>query len=260
MNDPRKPVSSAVKALTGAAVVVFALCVCCGPALAGRFVNLTETAVFPQGEGEVVQATAFSACRGPGHSIDTIEFQAGVEYGLINRLQVGFALPALIATRDQATRTTAVDGTALWGLYNFIDPVTQGWGFAAAALYGGAADTQTGELALLVEKPFDRWLLVYNGILGRSWARISALDDTNFMTHHLGASWHAARGLYFGVETDWLLEQTPDTGWETAERYLGPNLSFETGPLWITAAAHFEIEGGDFTPDQVYRAQVGLPF
>jgi len=136
----------------------------CGPASAGRFVNLAETATFPRGDGEVVQVTAFSTCNNPSCQVDALEFQIGVEYGLVDRLQVGFALPNVVTSWAGDHQTTEVGGTALWGLYNFVG------------------------------------------------------------------------------------------------RHLGPNISVETGPLWITAAAHFAVGSNVFNPEQIFQTHVGLPF
>jgi len=84
----------------------------CSPASAGRFVNLAETATFPRGEGEVVQVTAFSTCNNPSCQVDALEFQVGVEYGLVDRLQVGFALPNVVTSWAGDHQTTEVGGTA----------------------------------------------------------------------------------------------------------------------------------------------------
>jgi hypothetical protein len=112
----------------------------------------------------------------------------------------------------------------------------------------------------LAEKPLGDWIVVYNGRVGRSWARIAEFGNTDAMSHSLGISFQATGSLFVGVEGDWILEKAEDTSWEPAGRYLGPNLSVEASPVWITAAAHFAFGPGDIIPEQVYQAQVGLPF
>ncbi len=249
------PLRSIIPLIAGL-VVLFS----CGPATAGRFINLTETATFSRGEGEVVQATAFSTGCDRASLDYALEFQIGVEYGLLDRLQVGFALPNVATswTRDQ--RTTEVGGTNLWGLYNFVDLEEKGWGLSCAAIFGESPIDRRGELALLVEKPLGDWIVVYNGTVGRSWARISEFGASEAMTHSLGTSYQATNSLYLGLEGDWYLEHVAGSPWETAGRYLGPNLSVEAGRLWITAAAHFAVGPGSFIPNQVFQVQVGLPF
>lgn len=231
-----------------------------GPALAGRFVNITETATFPKGEGEVVQATSFSICTDGSCPVEVLELQIGAEYGLFNRFQLGFALPNVATVWGEDRKTTEIDGTSFWGLYNLIDPEAAGWGLALAAIYGQGDEFQTGELALLAEKPLGDWILVYNGIVGRSWARIEKLGHADAQSHSLGASYQLTGSIYLGVETDWFLENDPERGWESLGRYLGPNISVETGPLWVTAGAHFAFGPGDIIPEQVFQAQIGLPF
>lgn len=231
-----------------------------GPALAGRFVNIAETATFPKGEGEVVQATAFSICTGGSCPDEVLEMQIGAEYGLFNHFQLGFALPNVATVWGEDQKTTTIDGTSLWGLYNLIDPETTGWGLSLAAIYGQGDDFQTGELALLAEKPFGDWILVYNGIVGRSWARIEELGHGDAMSHSLGASYQMTGSIYLGVESDWFLDNDPETGWESAGQYLGPNISVEAGPLWVTAGAHFAFGPGDIIPERVFQAHIGFPF
>jgi hypothetical protein len=229
-------------------------------ASAGRFVSITETATFSRGEGEVVQATAFSSFTGGPHRENALELQVGVEYGLLHRFQVGFALPNVATVWTQNEKTTKVGGTAMWGLFNLIDPESAGWGLSFAAIYGQGDDDRSGELALLAEKPLGDWIIVYNGVFGRSWARIEEFGETDAMFHGLGASYQVSGSVFLGIEAHWHMENSDGSSWETAGRHLGPNLSVETGPLWITAAAHFAFGPGDNNPEKVFQTQVGLPF
>jgi hypothetical protein len=231
-----------------------------GSASAGRFVNISETATFPKGEGEVVQASAFSTWKDQSCRKEALDLQVGVEYGLFQRFQVGFALPQVATVWSQEGQFTEVGGTTMWGLFNFVDPEAQGWGLSLAAIVGENPNDRGGELALLAEKPLGDWIVVYNGIVGRTWARIVEFGKTDAMSHRLGASFQATGSLYLGVEADWVLVNDGGSSWETAGRYVGPNLSVETGPLWITAAAHFAFGPGEIIPEQVYQAHVGLPF
>ena len=234
------------------------------PAFAGRFVNLAETATFPRGEGELVQVTAFSTCNGSSCRTDALEFQVGVEYGLIDRLQVGFALPNVVTSWTGDHQTTEVGGTALWGLFNFVDPAEKGWGLSLAAIAGESPVDRRGEMVLVVEKPLETligdWIVVYNGSVGRSWARIDEFGTSEGMTHSLGISYQATNSFFIGLEGDWHLDHADGSRWETVGRHLGPNLSVEAGPLWITAAAHFALGSDDFVPSQVFQTHVGLPF
>jgi len=146
----------------------------CGPASPGRFVNLAETATFPRGEGEVVQVTTFSTCNNLSCQVDALEFQVGVEYGLVDHLQVGFALPNVVT----------------------------------------------------------------------SWTE----------------DYQATDSIYLGLEGDWHLDHSDGSRWNTVGRHLGPNISVDTGPIWITAAAHFPVGSGGFNPEQIFQTHVGLPF
>ena len=228
--------------------------------LAGRFVSIIETATFPQGEGEVIQATTFSSISSGPVREDVLDLQLGVDYGLFHGVQVGFALPSVATVWTEDTKSTNVGSTVGWGLFNLIDPEAVGWGLTLAALYGQGDEDRTGQLALLAEKPLGNWTVVYNGTVGRSWARNQEFGQTDGMSHRLGASYQATGTVFLGVEGDWILENGPETSWETVGKYLGPNLSVETGPLWITAAAHIAVDSRDITPDTVFHAQVGFPF
>lgn len=233
------------------------LCLC-GPAWAGRFVNLVETATFPRSEGEVVQATAFSTCSKHSAHSDVLEFQAGVEYGLLTRFQIGFAFPSVAINWADDTKSTQVGGTAFWGLYNFVDPAAKGWGLTGAILVAEDAENRAGEFALLAEKQMGPWVVVYNGVAGRSWARIREFGSTDSMAHSLGVSCQVSNSIFLGLEGDQHL--THGDGWESSGRYLGPNLSVDTGRLWMTAAAQFAVDPGEFIPNQLFQAQIGLPF
>ncbi len=231
-----------------------------GSALAGRFVNITETATFPRGEGEVVQATAFSKCRDQACANEALEFQVGVEYGLLDRLQVGFSLPQVATVWAEGTKSTAVGGTLVWGLYNFIDTESRGWGLSGVIIYAEGQEERGADLALLAEKPLGNWIVVYNAVGGRTWAGVDDFGRADAMSHSLGASYQVSGSLFLGVEGDWFLEDTPDTSWTTAGRFVGPNLSVTAGPLWVTAAAHFSVGSPEVSPDRIFQAQVGLPF
>lgn len=222
--------------------------------------SIAETATFAPGKGEVIQATAFSTFSGGPHREEVLDLQLWVEYGLFRGIQVGVALPNVATVWTQETKSTKVGGTAMWGLFNLIDPETAGWGLTLAALFGQGDYQRTGEVALLAEKPLGDWTVVYNGTMGRSWARIQEFGQTDWMSHRLGASCRVTGAVFLGAEGDWILENGPETSWETAGRYLGPNLSVETGPVWITAAAHFTVGPEQTIPESVFHAQVGFPF
>lgn len=244
----------------GSISVVLILLVAVEPALAGRFVSIVETATFAPGEGELIQASTFSTFSGGPCREEALDLQLGVEYGLLHGIQVGFALPNVATVWTQETKSTKVGGTAMWGLFNLINPEAVGWGLTLAAIYGQSDDARTGELALLAEKPLGNWTVVYNGTVGRSWARIQEFGETDGMSHRLGTSYQMTGAVYLGIEGDWILENGPETSWETAGRYLGPNVSVEAGPLWITAAAHFAVGSEEIIPETVFHAQVGFPF
>ena len=137
----------------------------------------------------MIQASAFSTFSSGPCREEALDFQLGVEYGLFRGIQVGFALPSVATVWTQETKSTSVGGTAMWGLFNLIDPEAVGWGLTLAALYGQSEDTRTGELALLAEKFLGSWTVVYNGTVGRSWARIQEFGETDGMSHRLGASY-----------------------------------------------------------------------
>ena len=114
------------------------------------------------------------------------------------------------------------------------------------------------ELQIILAKFLASWVLVYNGMVGRSWSR---LDDSGFsdgMSHRLGASFEFSPSLFIGLEGDWYLEHA--RGWDTVGRFVGPNLSVDAGRLWITASARFAFGSAEATPGQVFQAQVGWPF
>jgi len=227
-------------------------------ASAGRFINLVETAALPAGTGEVVQAAAFSTCSGLPCRSDVLEIQTGVEYGLFNRFHVGFALPNVATSWTHEATSTVVGGTAFWGLYNFIDPEDKDWGLSGAAIFTEGPHTRSGEFALLLEKPVGSWVLVYNGVAGRSWSHLAEFGVSDGLAHSLGASYEITTTFFLGLEADWYLAK--NQGWESEGRYMGPNLSVDTGRLWITASAQFAIGAEEVIPDQVFQTQVGLPF
>jgi hypothetical protein len=227
-------------------------------ATAGRFINLVETAALPTGEGEVVQAAAFSTCSGMPCRSDVLEFQMGVEYGLFNRFHVGFALPNVATSWTHEAISTEVGGTSFWGLYNFIDSGDKGWGLSGAVVFTEGPHTRSGEAALLFEKPVGSWVLVYNGVAGRSWAHLEEFGVSDGMSHSLGTSYEVTPTFFLGLEADWYLAN--NQGWESAGRYMGPNLSVDMGQLWITASAQFAIGPEEVIPNQVLQTQIGLPF
>jgi len=170
----------------------------------------------------VVQATAFSSFTGGPHRENALELQVGVEYGLLHRLQVGFALPNVATVWTQNEKTTKVGGTAMWGLFNLIDPESAGWGLSFAAIYGQGDDDRAGELVLLAEKPLGDWIIVYNGVFGRSWARVEEFGETDAMFHGLGASYQVSGSVFLGIEAHWHMENSDGSSWETTGRHLRP--------------------------------------
>lgn len=107
-------------------------------------------------------------------------------------------------------------------------------------------------MALISEKPFGNWIVVYNGSMGRSWAWVNEFGTSEGMTHSLGMSYQLTDSIFLGLEGDWHFDHSDGSRWETVGRHMGPNILVETGPLWITAAAHFAVGSDGFNPEQVF--------
>ena len=225
-----------------------------------RFVYNYEATTAPKGLLEVEQWFTFKDYG----DRNRYEFRTEVEFGVTEKLQLGFYLSDwrhtdLETGRDETEwRTAGVEA-----IYALTDPNTAALG---SALYGevlAGPEKLAVEGKLLLQKNFGPLALVYNFVLeaeweGKGWRsldeRVGVIENT------MGASWQVAPSFLVGVEA---LHEVEFADWEEAGDsvfYAGPNASFRQGSFFATAAALFQLGDVAGEPEAQVRAILGFHF
>ncbi len=231
------------------------------PALADarRFVWNYETTTAPVGFTEYEQWATWKTDKKTDARYDRWEFRHEFEYGLTRRLQVGIYLADWRYTRTSLSSDTQVRSTSVEVIYNLAHPMTSALG---VALYGEVALGQEKfalEGKLLLEKPLGNWLLVGNTVFEGEWEDADWVRDTAKFEQTVGLSRQFSPRFMLGLEGVYEVEFPDWSDPGPSLFYLGPNLSWRSRTLWLTAAPLFQLSNLSDEPNLMWRTLVGFP-
>jgi hypothetical protein len=243
-------------------LTILALAALASAALAGerRFTYTYEATTAPVGEIEFEQWVTWKALRTADGNANQFDFRTEFEFGLTDRLQLGFYLSDW-SVRNSGGRTEAdwknVGVEAIWNLTN---PTAD---FLGSALYGEVKvgdEVVALEGKLILQKNFGRWVIAYNATLEAEWEGRHFDERIGVFQGSAGVSYQVSPKFTIGAE---LFHEVEFENWEHAGDhafYVGPNASFRSGKWFATATVLFQTTGISSEPDVQTRLICGFRF
>lgn len=250
-----RPAASAVSAL-----LILVLGANIASADSRRFAWSYESTTSPAGLGEYEQWVTWKTDKDTDAEYDRLEFRQEFEYGLTDRLQLGFYFANWRRTTTAAGTTTQVRSSSAELIYNLTDPANAPVGAALYAEVSLGQEVFELEAKLLLEKSLGRTLLVANTVLESEWEHEQWADDKGVFEQTIGVSHQITPRVMLGAEG--LLEIEIED-WEEAGDpllYLGPNASVRSEKWWITTSPLFQLSSEEGEPNLSWRTLIGIPF
>lgn len=240
------------QALPAAVIAPLLLSLPPGEAAERRYVYSYEAQSYVPGSIEVENWITWR----DGDEADRLDFRHEIEWGVSERLQLGFYL---VDWRHTEGEGAEYHDTAIEAIYNLTNPNTD---FIGSSLYGEvkfAHEYLELEGKLILQKNWGPLSLVYNATLESEWEDDGLDSRTGELAHSVGLSYMMSPKFAVGTEmlTEVEFEDWSDAGPHAV--YLGPNASFRTERHWLTAAALWEVSGTE-EPDFQLRAIWGIHF
>ena len=232
----------------------------CSPAWSGRYTHVVEVPTFERGHGEIMQVASFGYGFGTSEELSVAELQYGIDFGLSDQLQVGFALPALSAAWTPQQGETSLNSAGAWALYNLSDPETALLGVTLAGVVWAETEYLITEGGLLLEKSLGNWIINYNVWLTYAAPRRESTLVTRGLLQSFGTSYSASARVAVGFE---FLHEAAWTRWSQREEaviYGGPNVALDFGHLWLTVTPLLQLSSLAVQPDFSLQTQLGYPF
>ena len=187
---------------------------------------------------------------------DRFDFRHEIEWGVSERLQIGFYF---VDWRHTEGADTEYHDTAIEAIYNLTNPNTD---WIGSSLYGEvkfAHEFLELEGKVILQKNWGPVSLVYNATLEAEWEEDGLEETKGEIEQTLGLSYMVSPKLSLGVETLTAVEFEDWGGAGDHALYLGPNASLRLERQWFTAAALWELTGTE-EPDFQLRAIWGIHF
>ena len=225
-----------------------------------RFVYTYEATTAPKGTLEFEQWITWKANRETGGNSNQFDFRHELEWGVTDRLQLGFYLSDWSVKYEDSHTEADWKAVAVEAIYNLTNPTTD---FLGSALYG---EVKVGdevfalEGKLLLQKNLGPWIVAYNAIVEAEWEGRSYDEEVGVFEQTLGVSYQVTPKFSVGAE---LLHEVEFEEWGDAGDhvvYAGPNASLRFGRAFATATVLFQATDIDDEPDVQSRLIFGIHF
>ena len=244
-------------------VLTAALAATALPAFAGerKFVYNYEVTTSPKGSVEFENWATWKHGTADGSRVDRFDFRHELEFGVTDRLQLGFYVADWSYNNSDPKKHLRYDDSGIEAIYNLTNPTTD---FLGSALYlevTGAKDTLNVETKLLLQKNLGPVTVAYNAAIEGHWLGVHLGDEHNGeFSETLGVSVELNHTFSVGAE---VLHEIDIPNWEAAEDsivFAGPNASVRFGNAFATAACLFQLTDIAGEPDVQTRLIVGFDF
>jgi len=188
-----------------------------------------------------------------GDDRDRYEFRHEFEFGLTDRLQLGFYVADWqYDDNDSEGHELRYQASGAEVIYSLTNPSTCVLGSALYAELLIGDDLIEAEAKLLLEKRFGKVGFVYNVILEAEWEGENFDEQTGEFSQTVGVSYEVSKRLSVGIEALHAVEMPDWKETEPAQFYIGPNVAYRQGRFfatlaWLWQTTHLEGEP-DFRP------------
>ncbi len=243
--------------------VLFAACALSpAPARADarRFAWSYESDTAPAGSLELEQWVTWRHGRDDLPDFDRLEMRHELEWGVTDRLQLGFYLVEWRAEWLGGRRRTQVRSSSLEAIWNLTDPAVSPVG---VGLYGEVTlgqDVFALEAKALLEHRSGPWVLVYNAIVEAEWEEAGWVENKGELAQTAGLSLELSPRWLLGMEVVHAVELPDWSGGENATLYAGPTLSRRSGRWFVTTAPLWQLTDSAGSADLQWRSLLGVSF
>jgi hypothetical protein len=220
-----------------------------------RFTSSYETTTAAPGSFEYEQWFTWKH----GDDFDKYQFRHELEFGLTDRLQLGFYLFDWEHETEEGESDTKWEGTGIELIYQLTDPNKS---FLGSALYleAVASDEEAAvEGKLLLQKNFGPLIAVYNLVVEAEWED-GYDEEVGVWENTVGLSYEVTPSFFVGVEATHEIEFED---WSEAGQhvvYAGPNVSFRKGNFFATLTGLFQATDVEGEADTQLRVIAGITF
>ncbi|MCB1231716.1 MAG: hypothetical protein KDN19_15710 [Verrucomicrobiae bacterium] len=252
MNSPSALSHRAILLCVGGALAVFAALPSSSSASERRYVYSYEAQSYVPGSFEIENWVTWQDRDGG----DRFDFRHEIEWGVSERLQLGFYL---VDWRHTQGGETEYHDTAIEAIYNLTNPNTD---WIGSSIYGEvkfADEFLELESKIILQKNWGPVSLVYNATLEAEWEEENLEERKGELEQTVGLSYMVSPKFSVGTE---MLTAVEFEDWEESgdhALYLGPNSSIRTERHWFTAAALWELTDTEEADFQL-RAIWGIHF
>lgn len=227
---------------------------------ARRFAWVYESGTALQGTGEYEQWVTWKTDKESDDRYRRVEFRHEFEYGLTDRLQVGFYFSDWRYTRTASGSNTEVRTSSLEVIYNLFDPIARPFGLS---LYGEVSLGQEKfevEGKVLLEKLHGPWSVALNLILESEWEEEDWVEDKGVLEQSAGVSYQFSPRVFLGAE---ILNEMEISDWSEmgdAVMWAGPNLALRGTKAWVLVSPLVQLTDEASEPGLMVRTLIGFPF
>ena len=230
------------------------------------FTFSNDTYAVGKGQWEFEQHVRYLHHTGDEPGFDRYVFREEFEFGVADNFDLAFYLPTFSYTDSQEREGLRFDSVDVEAVVYLSNPVTDVLGLG---LYNEVkvGDESLGyEFKFLVQKDVGNWTFLYNLVLETEIEGIfSDAEEENEVEGELAHTFGVAYaipdspfvvGAEVAVESlyaDW-------SHYEGTNVYVGPSLSYQGDPFWVTVTPAFEVTGNDEEPLFQLRAIAGFQF
>ncbi len=226
-----------------------------------KFVYSYETTTSPQGSVEIENSVTWKHGKSDGARVNEFSFRHELEFGVTDRLQMGFYLADWSYNNSDPEKRARYDHSAIEAIYSLTNPTTDWIGSALYLEVAGRKGSLEVEGKLLLQKNFGPVTVAYNAAIESGWEG-THLDEekSGEFAETLGVSVELNPHFSVGAE---VLHEVDIPNWEKAEDsivFAGPNASVRSGKFFATAACLFQLTDVEGEPDVQTRLIFGFDF
>ena len=190
---------------------------------------------------------------------DKYQFRHELEFGLTDKLQLGFYLFDWEHETEEGESETKWEGTGIELIYQLTDP-NKSWLGSALYFEAKASDEEAAvEGKLLLQKNFGPLIAVYNLVIEAEWED-DYEEEVGVWENTFGLSYEITPNFFVGLEAT---HEVEFEDWSEAGDhvfFVGPNISYRKGNVFATLTGLFQATGVDDEADTQVRAIVGITF
>jgi hypothetical protein len=227
-----------------------------------HFTFLYEAVPSTPGSVEIENSVTFRTGT-DGDRFSQVDFRHEFEFGVTKHLQLSLYVADWDYHSGFADQRSgyAYQGTAVEGIYNLTNPVTDTVGLSLYEEVKGGYEFFESESKVILQKNFGPVILAYNATLEATWEGRNLLEREGELQQALGVSYEFAPWISAGIE---MIHEVVLPDWKSSQAannfFVGPNVSVRHGRCFATITALAQATQTSDEPDVQLRTIVGFAF